>query len=386
MVALDDGRMAAAAYSSGNGIAFVDIDGSISFSRLQWAMPLKLMPRHDGGVILISYGFPPATLNHLTMAVNPDGTFDRTYDGDITSVLPAGSAVGGFMPTATFMADGRLAVGFSFGLVADPQKHFCGVVALSSDGRPDPTFGDHGLAAVAEQPNACSIDRFAGDTIRVQAWQQHGPAVLLAADGTQLGALAAPFDVAPVAVEGTGYFYTRGDAGQILGYDPQGDLDPTFGVDGVATVPGIDIAGFELVDSGDIAVWGTATGDPTALALGLIEGSYGTASQPPLLDTSAFVPVTPTRILDTRNGTGAPQATVAAGGTVDVSIADAVGVAPADVSAVVLNVTATETAQAGFVTAYPSGSPRPWASSLESLDEGGVDGLRASTSMAPVRR
>ncbi len=363
MVALADGRLAAVAHSDGNGIAFIDLDGSISVNHVQWSFPLKLMARPDGGVILVFYGYGPTAPNRLTVAMNPDGTFDRAYGGDITAVLPAGGRLGGYVPTATFLADGRLAVGFSF-TAPNALDPLCGVVALGSDGRPDPTFGDHGLAALATQPHACSIDRFAGDTIRVLSWQQHGPTVLLAADGTQLGTLAAPFDIAPVAVEGTGYLYTRGDAGKILGYDPQGEPDPTFGVDGLATVPGVDITGFELVDSGDIVVWGTATGDPTALALGLIDGSYGTAPQPPLLDTTAFVPVTPTRVLDTRNGTGAPLGTIAAGGTVDVSISDAVGVAVDDVSAVVLNITATESAQAGYVTAYPSGSGRPWASNL----------------------
>jgi hypothetical protein len=40
------------------------------------------------------------------------------------------------------------------------------------------------------------------------------------------------------------------------------------------------------------------------------------------------------------------------------------GGVPADAAAVVLNVTVNEPEQAGFVTAYPCGTPRPNASNL----------------------
>ncbi|MEA2829159.1 MAG: hypothetical protein QOG43_3598, partial [Actinomycetota bacterium] len=40
------------------------------------------------------------------------------------------------------------------------------------------------------------------------------------------------------------------------------------------------------------------------------------------------------------------------------------GLPASGVTAVVLNVTATDATQGGFVTAYPAGSPRPNASSL----------------------
>ena len=60
----------------------------------------------------------------------------------------------------------------------------------------------------------------------------------------------------------------------------------------------------------------------------------------------AFTPVAPTRLLDTRNGTGAPQAPVAAEGTVALSVAGAGGVPATGVSAVVLNVTVTQPTRA----------------------------------------
>jgi secreted PhoX family phosphatase len=71
----------------------------------------------------------------------------------------------------------------------------------------------------------------------------------------------------------------------------------------------------------------------------------------------------PTRILDTRDGLGAPQAKVAAGGVVELTVAGAGGVPASGASAVVLNVTATEVESSGYVSVYPAGSP-PEASNL----------------------
>jgi hypothetical protein len=71
----------------------------------------------------------------------------------------------------------------------------------------------------------------------------------------------------------------------------------------------------------------------------------------------------PTRILDTRNGTGAPAAKVAANGMLQLQVGGQATV-PMDASAVVMNVTVTNPAAAGFVTVFPCGSARPLASNL----------------------
>lgn len=72
---------------------------------------------------------------------------------------------------------------------------------------------------------------------------------------------------------------------------------------------------------------------------------------------SEYVPVTPTRVLDTRNS-GAP---VGPGGNAFIELADTI---PANATAVVLNVTATGTTGFTFVTAYPADEARPDASNL----------------------
>ncbi|MGW7440527.1 PKD domain-containing protein [Streptomyces sp. NPDC054849] len=78
---------------------------------------------------------------------------------------------------------------------------------------------------------------------------------------------------------------------------------------------------------------------------------------------SFFVPHAPTRLLDTRTGTGASKAKVPAYTPVRLKIAGSAKV-PAGVAAVVLNVTATNATAAGHVSVYPSGRARPESSNL----------------------
>lgn len=76
------------------------------------------------------------------------------------------------------------------------------------------------------------------------------------------------------------------------------------------------------------------------------------------LATSAFVPISPTRLLDTRE-----RQPVAPGATVRLQITGVAGVPDAAV-AVSLNVTVNEACAPGFVTIWPSGLPQPTASNL----------------------
>ncbi|MBT2452838.1 hypothetical protein J7F03_38570 [Streptomyces sp. ISL-43] len=78
---------------------------------------------------------------------------------------------------------------------------------------------------------------------------------------------------------------------------------------------------------------------------------------------SDFTPYGPTRLLDTRNGTGAAKAKVAPYATSRVKVAGN-GKIPAGVTAVVLNVTVTNTTSAGHVTAFASGRERPTTSNV----------------------
>ena len=77
----------------------------------------------------------------------------------------------------------------------------------------------------------------------------------------------------------------------------------------------------------------------------------------------AFVSLNPTRVLDTRVGTGV-TGPVSANSTIRVPVAGRGGVPSTGVSAVVLNVTETNALQGGYVTVYPDGMSRPTASNL----------------------
>ncbi|MFJ9742638.1 FlgD immunoglobulin-like domain containing protein [Streptomyces sp. NPDC101166] len=78
----------------------------------------------------------------------------------------------------------------------------------------------------------------------------------------------------------------------------------------------------------------------------------------------AYKPVPPVRVLDTRSGLGARRARVGPGGTVTLQVAGRAGIAPAGVSAVVLNLTAANASAGTYVSAYPYGTQRPTSSNL----------------------
>ena len=98
-------------------------------------------------------------------------------------------------------------------------------------------------------------------------------------------------------------------------------------------------------------------------------GNSTSTEIPVSTDGSDYTAFGPTRVLDTRNGTGVASATqVPAGGTVKLKIEDTVSgdaTIPTDVSAVVLNLTVTNAHGSGFVTAYGDGTgPAPTTSNV----------------------
>ncbi|WP_435176350.1 hypothetical protein [Actinacidiphila sp. bgisy145] len=89
-----------------------------------------------------------------------------------------------------------------------------------------------------------------------------------------------------------------------------------------------------------------------------------TVTAAPAATHSRLVPIAPTRFLDTREGTGAPKARVAGGGTVRLTVADAHGVPATGVTAVTMNVTAVQPTANGHLIVYPDGQPQPSVSNL----------------------
>jgi hypothetical protein len=99
----------------------------------------------------------------------------------------------------------------------------------------------------------------------------------------------------------------------------------------------------------------TGLGSPHApeLVEALCGGTAATAG-------SSFVPAGPTRLLDTRN-TGGP---IGPSSVRTLQVTGANGVPASGVTAVVLNVTATDTTDGSFLTVYPDGTARPLASNV----------------------
>jgi alpha-tubulin suppressor-like RCC1 family protein len=77
-----------------------------------------------------------------------------------------------------------------------------------------------------------------------------------------------------------------------------------------------------------------------------------------------LVALTPSRLLDTRSGVGAPRGPVPIGSTTALTVTGRAGVPASGVTAVMLNVTVTGSAGTGYVTAWPAGAPKPTASNV----------------------
>ncbi len=120
-----------------------------------------------------------------------------------------------------------------------------------------------------------------------------------------------------------------------------------------------------------VAAVGSVTEAPAATATSAgpagVAGAVAAASDPITLGDEDVVPLVPARLLDTRDGTGLPAGvphTVGAGQTINLTVTGRGGVSATGVSAVVLNVTATQPSASSYVTVWPKGETRPLASNL----------------------
>lgn len=101
-----------------------------------------------------------------------------------------------------------------------------------------------------------------------------------------------------------------------------------------------------------------AAGAPTASAAAAPEGA------------SRLVPVAPTRVMDTRTGTGVAAGARARNAVVTLPVAGR-GPVPSTASAVVLNVTITQSAGGGYVQVFPTGQSKLGASSNLNVERRG---------------
>jgi hypothetical protein len=178
---------------------------------------------------------------------------------------------------------------------------------------------------------------------------------------------------------------------QITGRGPV----PAVGVSAVV----LNVTGDQASADGFVTAWPTGTLQPIVSNLNLIAGetrpnlaivplgsggkvSLFTSGGADLIadvagwftDTTAadvgvglFVPITPTRVLDTRHELTPPTAP---GSALDRLIGSTTVVPPAAAVAVAANITLTQSGGPGFVTAFPAGTPLPGVSNLNSTRAG----------------
>lgn len=119
-----------------------------------------------------------------------------------------------------------------------------------------------------------------------------------------------------------------------------------------------------------------------SMVAGLTVGWAEPSSAGPVGELAKFAPVQPQRILDTREGLGAPKAKVSPRGSVQLEVLGRGGIPASGVSAVVLNVTITQTSAAGFVQVFPTGLSTPGA--FSNINHTGAGQTIAGLVTAPV--
>jgi hypothetical protein len=114
-------------------------------------------------------------------------------------------------------------------------------------------------------------------------------------------------------------------------------------------------------------------GSGTVQLLADISGYF--TSDPTASGDTTFTPMTPTRILDTRNGTGAPEEQLASQSVLAVQVGGTDGI-PSGVSAVAVSVGVTNQTASGWVVFYPDGVSRPTpASNVQFASTGSIQGM-----------
>jgi hypothetical protein len=166
------------------------------------------------------------------------------------------------------------------------------------------------------------------------------------------------------------------------------------GVPGDAAAAVLNVTVTGASGAGFVTAYPCGTTPPTASNLNFVQGStvpnnviakigtggkvclYAAEATHLLVDVNgyfgpspAFQAISPKRVLDSRTGGTTTDGTsqgggpAAGGSVIEVPITGRAGV-PANAVAAVLNVTVTQTSDAGFVTAFPCGTTPPTASSI----------------------
>jgi hypothetical protein len=224
-------------------------------------------------------------------------------------------------------------IGHGLGLV--------GTGSVDSSGRA--TVGDRSVNGDSGVRSGTSFDTFAYATTAAQAGNG-GKRVLSMADGSS--------ELKTALTGGQLYWAgqlarTAAGGNEVRLYAPSEFFEGTsYGHLDESSYPGEDPNGLmtPFIENGE------SIHDVGQIAMGML-ADMGYAV--PALRGAKYTALDPVRVLDTREGLGAPQARVGAGGVVDLLVAGTRGV-PADATAVVLNVTGVAPSAATDVRVYPT--------------------------------
>jgi RHS repeat-associated protein len=207
----------------------------------------------------------------------------------------------------------------------------------------DTRFGQGSCTTTAGAPTAC--DRFtAGETIQVQ---------VAGVGGVPADAAAVVLSVTAVGAAGPGW----------LNLYPAGAPVPSTSTVNYPAAAAVSNTAISRVGAdGRVAVYSPVATDSSIDVVGWYSAPSGAGTG------GEFFSLTPARTLDTRDGTGvctpSPCDGLAAGSTTTVQVTGRAGVPSTGVQAVVLNVTVTSPAAAGWLTIYTAGTPMPATSNL----------------------
>jgi uncharacterized delta-60 repeat protein len=391
----NDGIYVAGLPQSGNGVAIArltsggDVDSSYGSGGLATvAVPTTIdavggLTQLDSGDVVIGARHD-RTLPHVDYlaAVTTSGALDTTWNaaGTTPGVRPLTDRIVGLSH------DGNAAV-----VATVDGSGVAHLRRFAANGTPDGTFGSSGAMSLPSSFSGYHVDVGTDGNYYVAGRSGHstsGP--LSVARVLPSGTLDSAFGTAGIAnvqmsggsptglftVVTASYVYIFGSHGSdgspiIARLTTAGLVDQQFGSGGFLQISnrdfglpnarlqrflrgGVQPSGKPLILFSTIDTVGDAFESWVAFRLN------ASTSAPP----GAFVPLLPTRLLDTRTGNGAPKQTVAARASLTLQVGGRGGVPAVGVEAVALNVTAVSPTRTGYLTVYPSGSARPTASNL----------------------
>jgi hypothetical protein len=354
-----------------DGSYLVGVDGSSAQALYRVSPDGRTVAWVSPTVISASTALPDGSLiatergSEQPIRILPSGVVDTAF---ATDTVPKPAALSSLRTAdIVVLPDGRFltSTAFAAGFTAE-----CRITAFLPSGRIDTTFGAGGQLVVADMVR-CPLDLRPDGSLLVTRtpYAASGATdtsiVAVDAGGSVSGAVLTTLDPGrshPIEVSGDGRMFAGG-ATETLAFDANGAPDSGFGSAGVVPFPG-QLSGLRVLERGGLVAWGVPSAGSSSIVLQRLTAPAGVAPRPPVTTTSRFVPLPPERILDTRIGLGSPTGLVGPNGQIDLDVTGVGGVPHSGVTAIVLNVTVTDTASAGFVSVFPGGSRQPVVSSI----------------------